>query len=110
MLLVEASVFFLFLGGFCTWLILSERVVRWRERKEAEQIADVVGCFEGHDISFALDRMGPPREQFTGSSGRSLFVWQCPPSTGMPHVEGLLVVMLTADVEGKVVESSWHRR
>lgn len=110
MLVVEISVFFLFLGGFCAWLILSDRLRQWRERREAERIAALLGSLEGNDITYALDRFGPPREQFTGSSGRSLYVWRCPPSTGMPPVHGLVVVTMTVDREGRVVESAWQRR
>lgn len=110
MLVVETSVFFLFLGGFCTWLILSDRLSRWRDKREAERIATLLESLEGNDITCALDRFGPPREQFTGSSGRSLYVWRCPPSTGMPPVHGLVVVTMTVDREGRVVESAWQRR
>ena len=110
MLVVEASVFFLFLGCFCTWLILSDRVRKWRENKETERIAALLNSLEGGDITYALDRFGPPREQFTGSSGRSLYVWRCPPSKGMPPVHGLVVVTMTVDSKGRVVESAWQRR
>jgi hypothetical protein len=110
MLVVETSVFFLFLGAFCTWLLLSDRLARWRDKREAERIAALLASLEGDDITHVLDRFGPPREQFTGSSGRSLYVWRCPPSTGMPPVHGLVVVTMTVDPEGRVVESAWQRR
>jgi hypothetical protein len=110
MLVVETTVFFLFLGGFCAWLILSERLTKWRDRREAGRVAALLDSLEGNDISCVLDRFGPPGEQFTGSSGRSLYVWRCPPSTGAPPVHGLLVITMTVDPEGRVVGSAWQRR
>lgn len=110
MLVLEATVFFLFLGGFCSWSVLSDRLRRWREQREADRIAALLASLEGVDIACALDRFGPPREQFTGSSGRSLYVWRYPPSRGMPAVHGLVVVTITVDPRGRVVESVWHRR
>jgi hypothetical protein len=109
MLFIEGSVFFLFIGGFCAWLLLSHRLREWRDRKESDRVSALVTALRGNPISEVVDRFGPPREFFEGSSGRSLYVWRSPPSAALPRVRGLLVLTLTVD-HGRVVESNWQLR
>jgi hypothetical protein len=111
MFVVEISVLILFIGGFCVWLLLTDRIGEWRARREADRVSSFVNDLRGNEIADILKRFGPPREQFTGSSGRSLYVWQSPPSNELPRVrDGLLVLMLTVDEDGMVSETVWHRR
>jgi hypothetical protein len=110
MFFVEACVCFLFIGGYFTWLLVSDRVQEWRDKKEAERVSSAVNELRAQKISSILQQLGPPREHFEGSSGRSLYVWRSPPSTGLPRTRGVLTVTLTVDANGEVVESAWNRR
>jgi hypothetical protein len=110
MFVVEISVFVFFIGGFCVWLLLTDQIGAWRERREADRVSSFVNDLRGNEIAEIVKRFGPPREQFTGSSGRSLYVWQRPPSNELPRIRGLLVLMLTVDEDGLVAETVWHRR
>jgi hypothetical protein len=110
MFFVEASVFCIFLGGFAVWLLLSDRLVEWRARRETDRISRFVDDLAGTSIEDAIGRFGPPVEQFTSSTGRGLYVWHGPPSSGLPHVAGVLIVTLTTDENGSIVESNWQRR
>lgn len=110
MFFVESCVFLLFVGGFFVWLLLSDRLRQWRDRREAQRISDAINALRGSEIENILTRFGPPREHFRGSSGRSLYVWRSPPSEGFPLTRSLLVVTLTVDPEGRVVDTSWQRR
>lgn len=110
MFVVEASVSLLFIIGFLTWLLLSERLLAWRDAKDERRVSTLVAELQGNRIAEVLSRFGPPREHFQGSSGRSLYIWRRPPSTGLPRVRGLLVLTLTVDTDGRVVESAWQRR
>jgi hypothetical protein len=110
MFFVEGGVFLLFLGGFCVWLLLSDKIAARRRRREAKSFSAAVDRLHGQSISDLVKRFGPPREQFTGSTGRSLYVWRCPPLDGFPKIEGSAVVTLTVDSEGQVVAADWQRR
>jgi hypothetical protein len=110
MFFVEASVFFIFAGGFFAWLLVSERFLAWRYQKESERLQAFASALQGSEISEVLERFGPPREHFEGSSGKSLYVWQRPPSGGLPSVQGLLVLTITVDQKGRIEESVWERR
>jgi hypothetical protein len=110
MFFVELSFLLLFVAGFLVWLIASDRLATWRDRKEANRVSGAIGALQGDEIESVLMRFGPPREQFHGSSGRSLYVWRRPPSEGLPETRGLLVVTLTVDANGRVVETAWERR
>jgi|SRR4051794_18582444 hypothetical protein len=109
MVLVEASVFLLFLAGFCTWLLLSDRLTEWKDRRQARVVSRAIDRLQGEPIEAVLDRFGPPREQFTGSTGRSIYVWRRPPSAQLPDIRGVLVVTLTVNSNGRVAETVWHR-
>lgn len=110
MFFVEGSVFLLFVGGFLIWLLLSDRFRQWRDGREAQRISQIVNALRGDEIDAVLSRFGPPREQFHGSSGRSLYVWRSPPSEGLPYSRRLLVVTLTVDADGRVIDTAWQRR
>jgi hypothetical protein len=110
MFFVESCVLLFFGGGFFAWLLLSDRFQQWRDHREAEQISAIINDLRGDEIEAVLNRFGPPREHFQGSSGHSLYVWRRPPSAGLPTSRRLLVVTLTVDSDGRVVESSWQRR
>jgi hypothetical protein len=110
MLFVEASVFCLFLGGFAVWLLLSDRFYEWRAKRESARVSLLVDSLSGIPIQGAVTRFGPPVEQFTGSTGRSLYVWHSPPATGLPRMDGVLILTLTVDRDGRVIESSWQKR
>lgn len=110
MFFVEASVFCLFLGGFAVWLLLSDRFYEWRAKREMARTSCFVDSLLGMPIEEALTRFGPPIEQFTGSTGRSLYVWHSPPASGLPRLDGVLILTLTADQDGRVIESSWQKR
>lgn len=110
MFFVEGSVFLLFLGGFCAWLLLSDKIAIRRRRRQARSFSAAVERLHGQSIADIVNRLGPPREQFTGSSGRSLYVWRYPPLDGFPSLEGLAVVMLTVDAKGQVVTTNWQRK
>jgi hypothetical protein len=110
MFFVEGCVFLLFLGGFCAWLLLSDKIALRRLRREAKSLSSAVNDLQGQPISDIVKRLGPPREQFTGSTGRSLYVWRCPPLDGFPRIEGSAVVTLTVDSEGRVIAADWQRR
>lgn len=107
---VEIAVFFLFLGGYCVWLLVSGRILLWRSAREARRVSLAVDALPGQPIAGVLERFGPPREQFAGSSGRSLYVWSHPPSAGLPASGGVLVVTLTVDANGRIAEAAWHKR
>jgi hypothetical protein len=110
MFFVEGSVFLFFVGGFFIWLMLSDRLRQWRDRRESQRISEVVNSLHGDEIEAVLMRFGPPHEHYRGSSGRSLYVWRRPPSDGLPAADGLLVVTLTVDPDGHVVDTFWQRR
>jgi hypothetical protein len=110
MFFVEGCVFLLFLGGFCAWLLLSDKIALRRRKREAKSFSSAVNNLHGQSISEIVKRFGPPREQFTGSTGRSLYVWRCPPLDGLPNIEGSALVTLTVDSEGQVVDAGWQRR
>ena len=110
MFFVEASVFCLFLVGFAGWLLLSERFAERRSRRESNRISRFVDNLRGIPIDEAVKRFGTPLEQFTGSTGCGLYVWHGPPSTGLPHIDGVLIVTLTTDQNSRVIESNWQRR
>ena len=109
MFVVEASVFFLFLGGYCIWMLFSDRLSAWRDRRQANRVSRFVDALHGQAITQIVESFGPPREQFTGSSGRSIYVWRRPPSKNFPEIRGLLVVTLTVGDDGHVAETEWHR-
>lgn len=109
MLFVEASVFLLFLAGFCTWLLLSNRLTEWKDRRQARRVSQIIDRLQGEKIDAVVERFGPPREQFTGSSGRSIYVWRRPPSLQLPDIRGVLVVTITVNSNGRIDESVWHR-
>jgi hypothetical protein len=110
MFFVEASVFCLFLVGFSAWLILADRFFEWRMRREAGRVSNFVEGLRGISIGEAVNRFGPPVEQFAGSTGRGLYVWHSPPSSGFPRIEGVLIVTLTTEQDDRVTESAWQRR
>ena len=109
MLVLEAAVFLLFLAGFCSWLLLSDRLVEWKDRREARRVSRIINRLQGENIEAVVQRFGPPREQFTGSTGRSIYEWRRPPSLELPDIRGVLVVTLTVDSNGRIAESVWHR-
>jgi hypothetical protein len=109
MLVLEASVFLLFLAGFCTWLLLSDRLVEWKDHREERRVSQIINRLQGENIHTVVERFGPPREQFTGSTGRSIYEWRRPPSLQLPDIRGVLVVTLTVDSNGRIAESAWHR-
>ncbi len=110
MFFVEGCVFFLFIGCFSAWLLLSDRITEWRDQKEAERVSAAINELRAQKIDGILQQFGPPREHFEGSSGLSLYVWRSPPSTGLPRTRGVLMVTLTVNAKGDVVESTWQRR
>lgn len=109
MLVVEASVFLFFLAGFCSWLLLSDRLVEWKDQRQARRVSQIISGLQGESIDTVVKRFGPPREQFTGSTGRSIYEWRRPPSQQLPDIRGVLVVTLTVDSNGRIDESVWHR-
>jgi hypothetical protein len=109
MLVVEASVFLLFLAGFCGWLLLSDRLVEWKDQRQARRVSQIINRLQGENIDTVIERFGPPREQFTGSTGRSIYEWRRPPSLQLPDIRGVLVVTITVDSNGRIAESVWHR-
>ena len=56
MMLVEASVFLLFLAGFCTWLLLSDRLTEWKDRRQARVVSRAIDRLQGEPIEAVLDR------------------------------------------------------
>ena len=110
MFFVEGCVFLLFLGGFCAWLLLSDKIAARRREREAKSFSIAVDKLYGQPISEVVQRFGPPREQFNGSTGRSLYVWRCPPLDGLPPIEGSAIVTLTVNSDGEVVNAGWQRR
>ena len=110
MFFVEICVFFLCIGLFCAWLLISDRMRTRKSRRESERIDRSIRLLAGRTIEELLDAYGTPYEQFAGSTGRSLYVWRRPPSLALPETNGVLVVTVTVDRDGVVADVSWEKR
>ena len=108
MFFVEVSVFLLFLGLFSGWMLLSDRLTRRQDARRAECMSTLVDSLKGMEITTVLARYGPPRDQFSGSTGRSIYTWRRPPSNEFPEMRGLVVITLTVNESGHVVDTAWQ--
>ncbi len=109
MFVFEASVFILFLGAVCLWSLIREFLAERRYQHAADQLSNVVNALYGRSIEEAKARFGPPQEEEAVPSGRSLYTWRSPPAFGIPRVDRVVIVTLTADHEGLVRDAEWHR-
>ena len=106
---VEVSVCILFIGGYSLWLLLADRILGWRERRENERVQQFVAALNGTEIDPLLFRLGLPLEEFQGSSGKNLYVWRRPPNSALPAIKGVLTVTVTVE-NGLVAECNWQKR
>jgi hypothetical protein len=108
--LVELAVLFGFLFLLYTWLIARALWRASRNSKQQRALLQLVEDLRGRSILVALDQLGPPEEQFMGSTGRSLCVWKAPPTSTLPAGDGLLIFTLVSDDHGTVEDGHWHKR
>jgi hypothetical protein len=108
-MVVEFIVFFVMLVGFVLFSTSRGWLTSLRERRRARFLDAKMQELSGKAVSVALEQFGPPFEDFTGSTGRSLYVWRSPPSDNFPQGPGLLIVTLTAE-NGLISHTDWKTR
>ncbi len=80
------------------------------ERRQKAALATLLNPMLGQPISGAIKRFGQPAEYIAGTTGRGLYVWLSPPANRFPPGRGILVVTLTADVDGTITDANWAAR
>ena len=109
MFVIEISIFILFAGAICAWLLIRERIEDWRYQRRADRISDIVNAMCVLKLEDAINRFGAMAEEVSGESGRSLHIWRVPPASGIPKIERVVIITLTADSQGVIVDAEWHR-
>ena len=110
MFVFETCVFLLFVGGCCLWSLIRDAWQARRDRKQAQHVGVFTKSLVGQELSVMESRFGPPFETVLGHYDKNLYVWKAPPSDKFPAFRGTLVVTVTANQGGEVLEAVWRRQ
>lgn len=109
MFIFETCIFLIFAGGIGAWLLIGERLDEWRYQRQADRIGNIVNGMVGQRLEQASSYFGPAAEEVSGESGRSLHIWRVPPARGLPRIKRVVIITLTTDSGGQIVDAEWHR-
>jgi hypothetical protein len=106
----EITLFFLSILGLGVLLFARDwwRAARegWRVRRMEVLLVRLLG----HRVEEAEALLGPVSELATGSDGRRLYVWKGPTGQRVPRAPSLLIVSITTNEEGKILDFAQETR
>lgn len=94
----------------CSYGLLKDLFVFWRNQQRADFIGKALQALEGQPVWEAEKRFGPPSEIVSGTSGRQLYIWKADSFPAMPQGSGLMVLTLTVGKDGGITETHMEKR